>query len=69
MKTNDTTTIENLKERLLKDIKQLNWDINYYESKLAESKLKMQVLEYGLTHLTSQEYANVQPLSNPILHR
>jgi len=69
MKTNDTTTTENLKEQLLKDIKQLNWDINYYESKLAESKLKMQVLEYSLGHLTSQEYADVQPLSNPILHR
>jgi len=53
MKTNDTTTTENLKEQLLKDIKQLNWDINYYESKLAESKLKMQVLEYSLCHLTS----------------
>lgn len=54
MKTNDTTTTENLKEQLLKDIKQLNWDINYYESKLAESKLKMQVAEYALCHLTSQ---------------
>jgi len=54
MKTNDTTTTENLKEQLLKDIKDLQWNIDYHEKQLSEFKLKMQVAEYALTHLTSQ---------------
>ena len=54
MKKNDTTTTENLKEQLLKDIKDLQWNIDYHEKQLSEFKLKMQVAEYALCHLTSQ---------------
>jgi len=47
-------THEKLKEQLLKDIKDLQWNIDYHEKQLAEFKLKMQVAEYALCHLTSQ---------------
>lgn len=59
METPNTTAIETLKEQLLKDIKDLQWDIDYHTNRLAETKLKMQIAEYTLTHLLSQEYAEV----------
>jgi hypothetical protein len=49
---------EQMKLQLAKDIKQLNWDINYHESKLSEAKFKMQIAEYALKQLVSDEYAN-----------
>lgn len=58
MKTNDTTTTENLKEQLLKDIKDLQWNIDYHEKQLSEFKLKMQVAEYTLCHLTTEDLTN-----------
>jgi hypothetical protein len=59
METPNNTTIENLKEQLLKDIKDLQWNIDYHTGKLAENQLKMQIAEFTITHLTSQEYAEV----------
>ena len=72
MKTN--TEEESLKEQLLKDIKDIQWNIDWHEKKLAESTVrninwhekklaeytvKMQVSEYALRQLTKQEYGNV----------
>ena len=57
MKTN--TEEENLKEQLLKDIKDIQWNIDYHEKKLAEYTVKMQISEYALRQLTKQEYGTV----------
>jgi hypothetical protein len=54
------TTNEQLKEQLLKDIKDLSWHIDYHEKALAEFKLKMQIAEYSLRSLTEIEYGTVQ---------
>jgi len=51
-------THEKLKEQLLKDIKDLQWNIDYHEKQLAEFKLKMQVAEYALCHLTTEDLIN-----------
>ena len=48
---------EKLKEQILADIKSLNWDIEYHESKLTEAKMKMQIAEYALKQLISDGYA------------
>lgn len=52
MKTN--TEEENLKEQLLKDIKDIQWNIDYHEKKLSEYTVKMQIAEYALKQLTKQ---------------
>ena len=57
MKTN--TEEEALKEQLLKDIKDIQWNIDYHEKKLAEYTVKMQISEYALRQLTKQEYGTV----------
>ena len=49
---------EQMKLQLAKDISQLNWDIEYHEKKLAEAKFKIQIAEYALKQLLSDEYAN-----------
>jgi cytochrome b involved in lipid metabolism len=49
---------EKMKLQLAKDISQLNWDIDYHEKKLAESKFKIQIAEYALKQLISDEYAS-----------
>ena len=53
------TEEENIKEQLLKDIKDIQWNIDWHEKKLAEYTVKMQISEYALRHLTKQEYGNV----------
>lgn len=57
METN--TEEENLKEQLLKDIKDIQWHIDYHEKKLAEYAIKMQIAEYALRQLTTKEYGSV----------
>lgn len=57
MKTN--TKEEYLKEQLFKDIKDIQWNIDWHEKKLAEYAIKMQIAEYALKQLTSQEYGSV----------
>ena len=57
METN--TQEENLKEQLLKDIKDIQWNIDWHEKKLAEYAIKMQIAEYALRQLTTQEYGSV----------
>lgn len=52
MKTN--TEEEKLKEQLLKDIKDIQLDIDWHEKKLAEYTVKMQISEYALRQLTKQ---------------
>ncbi len=49
---------EEMKLQLAKDIKTLNWDIEYHENKLSEAKFKMQIAEYSLKQLVSDEYAS-----------
>lgn len=49
----ENTIKENLKLQLAKDIKRINWDIEYYEAKLSEARYKMQIAEYALKQLTS----------------
>lgn len=53
----ETTKKEELQEQLSKDIKSLDWDINYHESKLSESKMKMRIAEYALKQLIADSYA------------
>jgi hypothetical protein len=53
----EATKKEELQEQLSKDIKNLNWDIEYHESKLTEAKMKMQIAEYALKQLISDGYA------------
>jgi hypothetical protein len=53
----ETTKKEELQEQLSKDIKSLNWDIEYHEGKLTEAKMKMQIAEYALKQLISDSYA------------
>ena len=53
------TEEENIKEQLLKDIKDIQWNIDWHEKKLAEYTVKMQISEYALRQLTKQEYGNV----------
>ena len=48
---------EKLKEQILADIKQLNWEIDYYEGKLSEFKIKMQIAEYALKQIIADSYA------------
>jgi hypothetical protein len=48
---------EKLKEQILADIKRLDWDIEYHESKLAELKIKMQIAEYALKQIIADSYA------------
>jgi len=48
---------EKLKEQILADIKRLDWDIEYYENKLAELKIKMQIAEYALKQIIADNYA------------
>lgn len=55
MKTNDNTTKENLKEQLLKDIKDIQWNIQYHTDKLAENQLRMKIAEYTLSQLTDAD--------------
>ena len=50
MKTN--TEEEALKEQLLKDIKDIQWNIDYHEKKLAEYTIRMQIAEYALRKIT-----------------
>ncbi len=57
METN--TKEENLKEQLSKDIKDIQWNIDFHEKKLAEYTIKMQIAEYALRQLTTQEYGSV----------
>ena len=57
METN--TQEENLKEQLLIDIKDIQWNIDWHEKKLAEYAIKMQIAEYALRQLTTQEYGSV----------
>ena len=52
-----TTKNDQLKEQLLKDIKELQFHIDYHEKHLSEYKLKMQLAEYTLRNLTESEYA------------
>lgn len=49
---------EQMKLQLAKDIKQLNWDIDYHEKKLSEAKFKIQIAEYALKQLISDDYAS-----------
>jgi hypothetical protein len=44
---------EDLKLQLAKDIKSINYDIEYHEAKLSEARHKMQIAEYALRQLTS----------------
>ena len=53
----ETTEKEKLKEQILHDIKNIDWDINYHENKLSEAKMKMQVAEYALKQLIADDYA------------
>jgi hypothetical protein len=48
---------EKLKEQILTDIKRLDWDIQYHETKLSEFKIKMQIAEYALKQLIADSYA------------
>jgi hypothetical protein len=50
---------ENLKEGLIKEIKDINWNIDWHEKKLAEYTVKMQIAEYALRQLTKQEHGTV----------
>jgi hypothetical protein len=50
---------ENLKEELIKEIKDINWNIDWHEKKLAEYTVKMQIAEYALRQLTKQEHGTV----------
>jgi hypothetical protein len=50
MKSN--TEEENIKEEVLKDIKDIQWNIDYHEKKLAEYTIRMQLAEYNLRQLT-----------------
>ena len=52
MKSN--TEEENIKEQLLKDIKDIQWNIDWHEKKLAEYTVKMHISEYTLRQLTKQ---------------
>lgn len=52
-----TAKNDQLKEQLLKDIKDIHWHIDYHERQLADYKLKMQLAEYTLRNLTDNEYA------------
>jgi hypothetical protein len=54
----ETLNKTEMKLQLAKDIKQLNWDIDYHENKLSEAKLKMQTAKYALKQLISDEYAS-----------
>ena len=47
----ENTEKEKMQEQLSKEIKSLDWDINYHEGKLSESKIKMQIAEYALKQL------------------
>lgn len=49
---------EVLIEQQLKEIKDLNWEINYFEKKLSEARLKIQIAELALTHLKALNYGN-----------
>lgn len=65
MKTKEITELKvlrdnsQMKEQLLKDIKDLQWHIDYHEKHLANYKLKMQIAEYALNNLTVSEYGTV----------
>lgn len=52
MKTN--TEEENFKEALLNEIKDIQWNIDWHEKKLAEYTIRMQLAEYTLRQLTKQ---------------
>jgi hypothetical protein len=39
-------------EQLLKDIKDIQWHIEYHENLLHQHRVKMQIAEYSLKHLT-----------------
>ena len=54
----ETLNKTEMKLQLAKDIKQLNWDIDYHENKLAESKFKIQIAEYALKQLVSNDYTS-----------
>ena len=53
----EATEKEKMQEQLCKEIQSLDWDINYHESKLSESKMKMQIAEYALKQLIADRYA------------
>ena len=52
----ENTEKEKMQEQLSKEIKSLDQDINYHESKLSESKIKMQIAEYALKQLITDTY-------------
>lgn len=57
MKINTHT--ETLIEEVIKEIKDIQWNIDYHAKKCDEYKVKMELAEYTLRQLTKQEKSHV----------
>lgn len=50
---------ENLREGIIKEMKDIQWNIDWHEKKCNEYKVKMELAEYTLRQLNKQENGHV----------